>query len=335
MINTINKKYSLVFLSLLLIAVFILVPLVLTNHDSSNHSTDTFAQNIVPDAKLKLEHHQPIFADSPAEDEQSTDATNANEQKLCIHCSETLAQYVFTDAPLTDEGLINLLTSTVDFYAFLNNQPELVDQLIMLASTTDDGNKRDYIIDLLSDINPDYIKTIGIELSVSLDHIKRQQGFNLLSNLLVNDMSITNDFTENLMIEDDVHIKKSIINSLSREDLFYNNEDVINSLRETALIDPSVEIRGKALFAAAKLMVEPEVIFQETIEAIHSNEEKLSFYGLETLDHMLVKMTREERSTEAYEQAIRELVDTFMGEQYNDLDSSLRLKLDSIYQRFL
>ena len=266
--------------------------------------------------------------------EEQYNHENKNENFTCERCRKNIELLLDTTEKLHDDNYSEVYLSTINMAEYLKRHPKIIEQLIELTHTIEDGNKRKIIIALVTEIDSSYEKIVGEKLLSTENNLKKIQGIHLLSRHINSDQKIKTRLIDHLHAEPDPYVKKALINTLKKQDLFENDTEVIESLLAASVSDPSPTIRGIALLGSAGLMRNPETIIQESLEASNAKEEVLQSYGLDTLEIILDKTSREGLAINPYyAEQIQQLTDRLMNEEFGHISESTREKLDSLIDR--
>lgn len=186
--------------------------------------------------------------------------------------------------PIDEETYERIVITTEEIAAYVENNEHARFELIDLAATSDDGNKRDLIIAVFYQLEIEHQRELGQAMIESFYPKVRKDGIDFLANPKTMNASLAATFSSQLQVEPDMYIRTSLINALNQPKLFHGNQEILDTLSLVIQADPDPQVRGKALLASGQLHPDPQDMFYDILSAVRSSEPKFQMYGLQTLE---------------------------------------------------
>lgn len=214
-------------------------------------------------------------------------ATNLTEiEQPCLGpCLNTVAILTNNDK-IDDESYEKLSRLLADFAAHLKTNPNARLDMIELAKTTKDGNKRALIIDAFASLPSDQRIALGHALTTSDDWQVRANGISVLSSSDI----MTPDGAKALIKiyagEPNNHVKTSVLKSLKNVDSLRGDQATLDYLSGLMTYETDSSVKSEAMLTKLALQEDPLDSMPDVFMALSSGEAQFQSSALLALERI-------------------------------------------------
>ncbi len=252
----------------------------------------------------------PIFAPSLLK----TVPSKTGEPSLANSCNEnclTTRELLFANAIIDDENYSKLSGLAQGLAAYLEENHIARIDMLDLAKTTQDGNKRAFLIDTFILLPVEQRKELGQALTTSSDWQIRANGITLLSSHEI----MTPDGAKTLMTsyanEPNTHVKSEMLKALNKPDTLRGDQTTLDYLSQVMFSETNPKVKSEAMLTKLALQEDPLTAMPDTLMALTSGQPEFQHSafialeriyeandlvdgGLDRIDHEAIKRALED-----------------------------------------
>jgi len=246
---------------------------------------------IAPQTQQDLQRNLPLdkvetALNSLPQTESDTGTRASQSETTCLGRCFNISQRLTDNTVIEDEQFETLLGQMAEFAAYLETHDDARQDMLNLALTTPDGNKRALLIDAFSLLPLAQRDNLGQAFIESHHWRLRTDGVNLLTL----DPNITSDKASELIttLETDPHphVKTTILRGLKSAQTLKGDPTTLDHLSLIMRSETHSSVKSEILLTKLALEEDPLKVMPDTLLALNSGDPDFQYTALIALERM-------------------------------------------------
>lgn len=259
-------------------------------------------------------------------------------QQPCLGACLNMIAVLNNDVKIDDESYDEQSKLLAEFIVHLKTNSKARLDMIELASTTDDGNKRALIIEAFASLPSDQHIELGHALMTSSDWQVRANGVTLISSPEIMTPEEAKGFLSIYANEPNNHVKRAMLYALKNSETLRGDQVTLDYLSNVMLSDTNPEVRSEAMLTKLALQEDPLNAIPDAFMALTSGDPNFQFSAFIALDRIydannLIDGGLDRIDHEAVKRALEDFMNVeITSENASDMDRLLK-EADLFYER--
>jgi len=270
--------------------------------------------------------------------ETSPDVNKRQSETECLGRCYEMSQLFADSLKIDDERFETLLGQMTEFAAYLETNEAARMEMLDLALTTPDGNKRALLMDAFSLLPVTQRDILGAALIESNQWRVRTDGVNLST--IGQDITAdkANQLIDTLGNDDHPHVKTTILGILKNSDSLKGDQKMLDNLSIMLGTETYANVRSEVLLTKLALENDPINVMPDTLLALGSNDPEYQYTAIIALDRIyesnqMVNGTLDPIDHRTVERQLEELLDIEITAENKAYMTRLLHEADAFYER--